>query len=132
MEDGDKVIQAKRGDDRITKVGAFLRKASLDELLQLINVLLGTMSLDGPRPHAVAHNEFYRKEVQGYMERHQMLPGITGWAQVNGNRGETSEISQMEERVRYDLEYIRNWSLSLDIRILIKTISTVLNTKDTY
>jgi len=131
-EDGDKVSQAKRGDSRVTKIGAFLRKTSLDELPQLINVLQGTMSLVGPRPHAVAHNEYYRKEIQGYMERHKMLPGITGWAQVNGSRGETSEISQMEERVRYDLEYIRNWSLGLDIRILFRTVSTVLNTKDTY
>jgi len=131
-ENGEKVTQAKRGDSRVTKIGAFLRKSSLDELPQLINVLQGAMSLVGPRPHAVAHNEYYRKEIQGYMERHKMRPGITGWAQVNGSRGETSEISQMEERVRYDLEYIRNWSLGLDIRILFKTVSTVLNTKDTY
>jgi len=132
IEDGEEVKQAQRSDPRVTKFGGFLRKSSLDELPQLINVIQGTMSLVGPRPHAVAHNEFYRDKVQGYMERHKMRPGITGWAQVNGCRGETAEISQMEERVRYDLEYIRNWSIALDFRILFRTFSTVLNTKNTY
>ena len=131
-DNGDNIKQAGRNDARVTKIGAFLRKSSIDELPQLINVLLGSMSLVGPRPHAVAHNEFYRKKVQGYMVRHQMRPGITGWAQVNGSRGETAEIEDMEERIRYDLEYIRNWSIFLDIRIILMTFRTVLNTKDTY
>lgn len=131
-DNGTNVKQASRNDVRITKIGAFLRKSSIDELPQLINVLFGTMSLVGPRPHAVAHNEFYRTKVQGYMVRHQMRPGITGWAQVNGSRGETAEIEDMRERIRYDLEYIRNWSIFLDIRIILMTFKTVLNTKDTY
>ena len=92
----------------------------------------GTMSLVGPRPHAVAHNEFYRNKVQGYMARHQMRPGITGWAQVNGSRGETVKIEDMEERIRYDLEYIRNWSIFLDIRIILMTFKTIINTENTY
>ena len=124
-DNGDNVKQAGRNDARVTKIGAFLRKSSIDELPQLINVLMGTMSLVGPRPHAVAHNEFYRSKVQGYMARHQMRPGITGWAQVNGSRGETAEIEDMEERIRYDLEYIRNWSIFLDIRIILMTFGTV-------
>ena len=131
-EDGDKVTQAKRNDDRTTRVGYWLRKLSLDELPQLVNVLQGTMSLVGPRPHAVAHNEFYRTKVSGYMGRHKIRPGITGWAQVNGCRGETSEIEDMEERIHYDLEYIRNWSVLLDLKILFKTLGTVVNHKDTY
>ena len=131
-DDGDVVVQAQRNDSRVTKVGGWLRKLSFDELPQLINVIQGTMSLVGPRPHAVAHNELYRTKVQGYMVRHQIRPGITGWAQVNGCRGETVNLSDMEERIRYDLEYIRNWSVLLDIRILFRTVSTVLNYKDTY
>lgn len=131
-ENGDNIKQAGRNDARVTKIGAFLRSSSIDELPQLINVLFGSMSLVGPRPHAVAHNEFYRTKVQGYMVRHQMRPGITGWAQVNGSRGETADIKDMEERVRFDLEYIRNWSIFFDIRIILLTFKTVLNTKDTY
>ena len=131
-DNGENVKQAGRNDARVTKIGAFLRKSSIDELPQLINVLLGSMSLVGPRPHAVAHNEFYRTKVQGYMSRHQMRPGITGWAQVNGSRGETAEVKDMQERIRYDLEYIKNWSIPLDIRIILMTFKTVLNTKDTY
>jgi len=132
IDNGDTIKQASRQDARVTKIGGFLRKSSIDELPQLINVFLGTMSLVGPRPHAVAHNEFYRKKVQGYMVRHQMRPGITGWAQVNGSRGETAKIEDMQERIRYDLEYIRNWSIFLDIRIILMTFKTILNTKDTY
>jgi len=132
QDNGDNVKQAGRNDARITKIGAFLRKSSIDELPQLINVLLGSMSLVGPRPHAAAHNEFYRKKVQGYMVRHQMRPGITGWAQVNGSRGETAELEDMEIRIRYDLEYIRNWSIFLDIRIILMTFKTVIDTKNTY
>ena len=131
MEDGDEVQQATKNDNRVTKIGAFLRRASLDELPQLINVIQGTMSLVGPRPHAVAHNELYRKKIQGYMVRHQIKPGITGWAQVNGCRGETADVKEMEERIRYDLEYIRNWSISLDFRILYRTIGTLLNSNGT-
>ncbi len=131
-EDGDNVAQATRDDKRTTRVGFWLRKLSLDELPQLFNVVQGTMSLVGPRPHAVAHNEFYRNKVSGYMGRHKIRPGITGWAQVNGCRGETAKIGDMEERVRYDLEYIRNWSVPLDIRILFRTVGTVMNYRNTY
>jgi len=131
-ENSGDIKQAGRNDSRVTKIGAFLRKSSIDELPQLINVLFGSMSLVGPRPHAVAHNEFYRKKVQGYMVRHQIKPGITGWAQVNGSRGETAEVKDMEERIRYDLEYIQKWSIFLDIRIILMTFKTVANTKDTY
>jgi len=131
-ENGNKVQQAQRDDKRVTYIGRWLRKLSLDELPQLINVLIGNMSLVGPRPHAVAHNEFYRTKVHGYMGRHKIRPGITGWAQVNGCRGETAKIRDMEERIRYDLEYIHNWSIPLDVRILFKTVRTVLDFKNTY
>ncbi len=122
MENGDKVIQATKGDARITKLGGFLRKTSLDELPQFINVLKGDMSIVGPRPHAVAHNEQYRKMISGYMLRHKMKPGITGWAQINGWRGETDTLEKMEKRVEFDLEYIHNWSLALDLKIIFLTI----------
>ncbi len=120
-EDGSKVTQAKKNDQRITPFGAFLRKTSLDELPQFINVLQGRMSVVGPRPHAVAHNEEYRKLIKGYMVRHKVKPGITGWAQVNGFRGETDTLDKMEQRVHYDLEYLRNWSPRLDMLIVAKT-----------
>jgi putative colanic acid biosynthesis UDP-glucose lipid carrier transferase len=126
-EDGAEITQASREDPRITPAGRFLRKYSLDELPQLINVLQGRMSLVGPRPHAVAHNEMYRKLINGYMVRHKVLPGITGLAQVNGLRGETKTLEQMEARVRCDLEYLRNWSVGLDLRILAKTALRVWN-----
>lgn len=122
MDNGDKVVQAKKGDARITKVGAFIRKTSLDELPQFINVLQGRMSVVGPRPHAVAHNEEYRKLIPYYMLRHKVKPGITGWAQINGFRGETDTLDKMEGRVDYDLDYIRNWSIGMDIRIVIMTV----------
>jgi putative colanic acid biosynthesis UDP-glucose lipid carrier transferase len=125
-EDGSKVVQATKNDQRITKVGAFLRKSSLDELPQFINVLQGRMSIVGPRPHAVAHNEQYRKLIKGYMLRHKAKPGITGWAQVNGLRGETETLDKMEARIRYDLDYLRNWSLWLDLWIIVKTVKVVL------
>jgi len=128
----DAIAQATRHDLRITRVGRFLRRTSLDELPQLLNVLDGSMSLVGPRPHAVAHNEHYRKLVSGYMLRHKVRPGITGLAQVNGFRGETSDIEKMRERVRYDLEYLKNWSLGLDLRILIKTVRIVLTDRNAY
>lgn len=127
QEDGEVVQQARKDDPRTTPIGRFLRRYSLDELPQLINVLQGRMSLVGPRPHAVAHNEMYRKLIKGYMVRHKVLPGITGLAQVNGLRGETRTIEQMEARVRYDLEYLRNWSIVLDLKILAKTALRVLN-----
>ena len=122
MDNGDKVVQAKKGDARITKVGAFIRKTSLDELPQFINVLQGHMSVVGPRPHAVAHNEEYRKVIPYYMLRHKVKPGITGWAQINGYRGETDTLDKMQGRVDYDLEYIRNWSLWMDIKIVFLTV----------
>ena len=125
-EYGANVVQAKKGDQRVTKVGAFLRKTSLDELPQFINVLQGRMSIVGPRPHAVAHNEQYRKLIKGYMLRHKAKPGITGWAQVNGMRGETDTLDKMEARIRYDLDYLRSWSLWLDLWIIIKTVKVVL------
>lgn len=125
-EDGTNVVQAKKNDQRITKVGAFLRKTSLDELPQFINVLQGRMSIVGPRPHAVAHNEQYRKLIKGYMLRHKAKPGITGWAQVNGFRGETETLDKMEARIRYDLDYLRNWSLWLDLWIIVRTVKVVL------
>jgi putative colanic acid biosynthesis UDP-glucose lipid carrier transferase len=125
-EDGPVVRQASRGDERITSVGRFLRRTSLDELPQLLNVLQGRMSLVGPRPHAVAHNELYRRLIKGYMVRHKVLPGITGLAQVNGCRGETAELERMQARVNYDLDYLRQWSPSLDLRILVKTALQIL------
>jgi putative colanic acid biosynthesis UDP-glucose lipid carrier transferase len=132
-EDGDKVVQAKRGDSRVTPIGHFLRKYSLDELPQLINVLQGRMSLVGPRPHAVAHNEEYRKLIKGYMIRHKVRPGMTGWAQVNGQRGETVRVEDMAARVQFDLAYLREWSLLLDLKILWLTVWVVLKkTENTY
>ncbi len=131
-EDGARVQQATRHDHRITPIGALLRKTSLDELPQLINVLQGRMSLVGPRPHAVAHNELYRKLIKGYMVRHKVRPGITGWAQVNGLRGETDTVDKMAARIRYDLDYLRNWSPRLDFHILLKTVMLVVNDKQAY
>lgn len=131
-DDGSEVKQATRGDQRITRVGAILRKTSLDELPQFINVLQGRMSIVGPRPHAVAHNETYRKLIKGYMVRHKVKPGITGWAQVCGYRGETDTIEKMEGRIEYDLEYLRTWSLSLDLWIIVKTVLLVVRDRNAY
>jgi putative colanic acid biosynthesis UDP-glucose lipid carrier transferase len=128
-DDSDYVKQATRDDERVTKVGTFLRKYSLDELPQFINVLQGRMSVVGPRPHAVAHNEEYRPLIKGYMMRHKVNPGITGLAQVMGYRGETSTVDAMQKRVECDLEYLRNWSLSLDLRIIFRTLHVVINDK---
>src|SRR6185437_7120775 len=116
------VPQARRNDPRVTRIGRFLRRTSLDELPQLINVLRGDMSLIGPRPHAIAHNEYYAELIDGYLRRHRVKPGITGWAQVNGWRGETADIEAMHERVKHDLYYIENWSLHLDLAILLRTL----------
>jgi putative colanic acid biosynthesis UDP-glucose lipid carrier transferase len=131
-EDGPVVAQATRQDSRVTRVGAFLRRTSLDELPQIFNVLEGKMSFVGPRPHAVAHNEEYRKLISGYMIRHKVRPGITGWAQVNGLRGETSTVDKMHRRVQYDLDYLKNWSLWLDLKIIARTALTVVSDRNAY
>lgn len=132
MENGDKVVQATKGDVRITPIGRILRSTSLDELPQFINVLKGDMSIVGPRPHAVAHNEQYRAIIQGYMLRHKVKPGITGWAQINGWRGETDTLEKMEKRVEFDLQYIRDWSIWLDLRIIFLTIFKGFVSKTAY
>ncbi len=131
-EDGEQVAQAQKNDSRVTPLGALLRKTSLDELPQLFNVLEGSMSLVGPRPHASAHNEQYRGQIQGYMLRHKVRPGITGLAQVNGWRGETDTLEKMEKRVECDHQYIREWSLWLDIKILFRTIFVVFSRQNAY
>jgi putative colanic acid biosysnthesis UDP-glucose lipid carrier transferase len=131
-EDGTKVTQAARNDRRVTAIGRHLRRWSLDELPQLINVLQGTMSIVGPRPHAVAHNEEYRKLIKRYMVRHKVLPGITGLAQVRGCRGETARVELMEARVLFDLEYMRRWSPMLDLEIMLATVVAVVKTDTAY
>jgi putative colanic acid biosynthesis UDP-glucose lipid carrier transferase len=131
-EDGDVVRQATRHDSRVTPFGAFLRRTSLDELPQFFNVLQGRMSVVGPRPHAVAHNELYRKLIRGYMIRHKVRPGITGLAQVNGWRGETDTVEKMQARIQYDLQYLRHWSLLLDLQIILKTVVVVLRKQNAY
>jgi putative colanic acid biosynthesis UDP-glucose lipid carrier transferase len=131
-EDGADVPQATKSDMRITPFGAFLRRTSLDELPQFINVLQGRMSIVGPRPHAVAHNEQYRKRIKGYMLRHKVKPGITGWAQVNGLRGETETLDKMQARVAHDIDYLRNWSLMFDLMIIAKTVLVVFRDRNAY
>jgi len=131
-EDDDTVVQATRDDQRVTPFGAFLRHTSLDELPQFINVLMGEMSVVGPRPHAVAHNEAYRGQIAGYMLRHKVKPGITGWAQINGWRGETDTPEKMDKRIEHDLWYIRSWSIWLDLKIVLQTISVALQGKNAY
>lgn len=131
-ENGERIVQAKRNDARVTRVGRVLRRTSLDELPQLLNVLQGHMSLVGPRPHAVAHNEEYRKLISGYMVRHKVTPGITGLAQVSGCRGETSTLDDMRRRVQYDLEYLRHWCWLLDIKILLRTLVLLVHDKRAY
>ena len=131
-EDGDVVRQATRNDSRVTPFGAFLRRTSLDELPQFINVLQGRMSVVGPRPHAIAHNELYRKMIRGYMIRHKVRPGITGLAQVSGWRGETDTVEKMKGRIECDLAYLRNWSLALDLQIILKTVAVVLGKHNAY
>ncbi|MDR3088152.1 MAG: undecaprenyl-phosphate glucose phosphotransferase [Azoarcus sp.] len=131
-DDGDVIKQATKNDQRITRFGAFIRKTSMDELPQFVNVLQGRMSIVGPRPHAVSHNETYRKTIKGYMVRHKVKPGITGWAQINGCRGETETMDKMEKRIEYDLEYLRNWSLSLDLWIIAKTTFLILTDRNAY
>ncbi len=131
-ENGDHIKQATPNDSRVTPLGAFLRRTSLDELPQFLNVLQGTMSVVGPRPHAIAHNEYYRKQIQGYMLRHKVKPGITGQAQVNGCRGETDTLDKMEARIHHDLEYIKQWSLWLDLKIVVLTIFKGFVSKQAY
>ena len=132
QDNGPVVPQATRDDPRITPFGAFIRRTSLDELPQFFNVLQGRMSIVGPRPHAVAHNEAYRNMIKAYMVRHKVKPGITGWAQVNGHRGETDTLDKMKARVEYDLEYLRNWSLGLDLQIIVRTIRLVFFDRKAY
>lgn len=131
-DDGKQIQQASRNDPRVTPLGRILRKYSLDELPQLINVLQGRMSVVGPRPHAIAHNEEYRKLIDGYMVRHKVTPGITGLAQVSGCRGETANLEDMEKRIYYDLQYLREWRPLLDIKIMLRTIKTLLADKQAY
>ena len=131
-EEKGHVTQAKKFDSRITKVGAFIRRTSLDELPQFFNVLQGRMSIVGPRPHALAHNEEYKDQVEYYMQRHRVKPGITGWAQINGLRGETDTLDKMSQRVEYDLFYIENWSLAFDLKIIILTIFKGFINKNAY
>jgi putative colanic acid biosynthesis UDP-glucose lipid carrier transferase len=131
-EDGAVIEQAKKEDKRVTPIGAVLRRTSLDELPQFINVLQGRMSVVGPRPHAVAHNEIYRKLVKGYMVRHKVKPGITGLAQVSGCRGETETVDKMRKRIEYDLEYLRHWSLRLDLEIILRTVKVLFRDRQAY
>jgi Undecaprenyl-phosphate glucose phosphotransferase len=126
------VPQAQRNDPRVTRVGRFLRRTSLDELPQLLNVLQGNMSLVGPRPHALAHNDQYAALIGGYLGRHRVQPGITGWAQVNGLRGETDTLEKMQRRIDYDLAYIENWSLLLDLKILVRTVLFCFSSRNAY
>ena len=132
LDDGDVVVQATRDDSRITPIGKFLRRTSLDELPQFLNVLQGSMSIVGPRPHALSHNEHYRKLIDSYMQRHKVKPGITGWAQVNGFRGETDTLEKMQARVDFDLYYINHWSLALDLKIIMLTILNGFSGKTAY
>lgn len=132
LENGDRVRQATRNDPRITRVGGFLRKASIDELPQLINVLKGQMSLVGPRPHARAHDAYYSRLIDGYNGRQQVKPGITGWAQVHGCRGETRTLDDMRRRVEYDLWYVRHASVALDLEILFRTFREVVRPRNAH
>lgn len=131
-EPPEKIFQAVPGDARVTPFGAFLRRTSLDELPQFLNVLKGDMSIVGPRPHAVEHDHFYQQQIDTYILRHQVKPGLTGWAQVNGWRGETGEIRKMENRIRHDIYYINNWSLWFDLRIIVRTVFIILTGKNAH
>jgi exopolysaccharide biosynthesis polyprenyl glycosylphosphotransferase len=132
MEDGPMITQATLNDRRLTRIGRWLRRSSVDELPQLINVLRGDMSLVGPRPHALAHDAQYSSLISNYPYRHHVKPGITGWAQVNGFRGETARVSLMKQRIDLDLWYVTNWSFWLDLRILFWTVLEVLRTRNAF
>ena len=132
LEDGPVVQQARRGDKRVTRVGAWLRRTSIDELPQLLNVLKGDMSLVGPRPHAVAHDDEYGRVIQNYALRHTVKPGITGWAQVNGSRGETPTIADMQRRIEFDVWYVRNWRPLLDLVIILRTVVELTRDRSVY
>ena len=131
-DDGNLIAQATRQDPRTTAFGRFLRRSSLDEFPQFINVLQGRMSIVGPRPHALAHDAYYRCLIATYSRRHQVRPGITGWAQVSGWRGETDTLEKMQARVDHDLEYIKNWTIWLDLRIILKTVKVMLSDSQAY
>ena len=132
QEDGAAVVQAGRDDKRVTRFGKWLRRTSIDELPQLVNVLLGNMSVVGPRPHAISHDDEFSKIAENYAYRHHVKPGITGWAQVNGYRGETKTPEQVRRRVELDLYYIDNWSLLLDVKILFMTLIEVAKGENAY
>jgi putative colanic acid biosynthesis UDP-glucose lipid carrier transferase len=132
QEDGDHVVQAKQNDRRVTRFGNWLRRTSIVELPQLINVLQGTMSIVGPRPHAMAHDNEFDKLVSKYAYRQRVKPGLTGWAQVNGFRGETRTVADIEQRIKFDLWYIDNWSLRVDLRILFMTVTEILFGENAY
>ena len=131
-EEEGRVSQAGQGDTRITRLGAFLRRTSLDELPQFFNVLQGRMSIVGPRPHALIHNEEYKEQIDAYMLRHKVKPGITGWAQINGWRGETDTLEKMKKRIEYDLYYIEHWSLWFDLKIILLTLLKGFVHKNAY
>jgi putative colanic acid biosysnthesis UDP-glucose lipid carrier transferase len=132
LDDGETIKQATVGDRRVTRVGRYIRKTSIDEIPQLLNVLRGEMSIIGPRPHAVAHDSYYLKKIEQYAFRQHVKPGITGWAQVHGYRGETRTLDQMRRRVEYDLWYINNWSAWLDLLIILRTIAEVVRGENAY
>jgi len=132
LEDGSTIRQAVRGDRRVTRLGAWLRRTSIDELPQLFNVVSGEMSLVGPRPHATAHDDYYSEQISHYAFRHHMKPGITGWAQVRGYRGETPTVQSMKERVEHDIWYIDNWSVTLDVQIILLTALEVIRGRNAY
>jgi lipopolysaccharide/colanic/teichoic acid biosynthesis glycosyltransferase len=131
-EDGETVVQAKQSDARVTRIGNLLRKTSLDELPQLFNVIQGSMSLVGPRPHAVAHDTKFENIIGNYAYRHHVKPGLTGWAQVNGLRGETRTVADIEQRVKLDLWYIDNWSLAIDLKIMFMTLIELMRGRNAY
>ena len=132
MEDGHVIKQATKNDDRVTRVGHLIRKTSIDELPQIFNVLLGDMSIVGPRPHAIAHDKSYGETVSLYSIRHNVKPGITGWAQANGYRGETATNDAMQKRIDHDIWYLNNWSLWLDVMIVLKTAWQIVTNRNVY
>ena len=132
LEDGETIVQARPNDSRVTRVGHWLRRTSIDELPQLFNVLRGQMSIVGPRPHALAHDDQFDKLIGNYAYRHHVKPGLTGWAQVNGYRGQTRTVADIEDRVRLDLWYIDNWTLKIDFKIIFMTVIEVMRGENAY